>query len=76
MVPMYKRCNVCGRRYSWNPDVGQMYCPSCGSFRQKKALEKWIKILWKSGSEYFDEIICSHIDKKISIFKYSSRKTG
>lgn len=30
MVPMWKKCPRCKRRYSWNPDVGQMWCPHCG----------------------------------------------
>lgn len=30
MVPMFKKCQRCKRRYSWNPDVGQMWCPHCG----------------------------------------------
>lgn len=47
MMPMYKRCNVCGRMYSWNPDVGWMYCPYCGPFGRVKAIKKWIEILRK-----------------------------
>ena len=34
MVPMYKKCPRCRRRYSWNPDVGQMRCPYCESLGQ------------------------------------------
>ncbi|MCD7826048.1 MAG: hypothetical protein LUH14_08820 [Clostridiaceae bacterium] len=30
MLPMYKKCRKCGRRYSWNPDVGNIWCPKCG----------------------------------------------
>lgn len=30
-MPMYKMCPKCKRMYSWNPDVGKMYCPRCGS---------------------------------------------
>ena len=30
MVSMFKKCQRCKRRYSWNPDVGQMWCPHCG----------------------------------------------
>lgn len=30
MVPMYKTCSRCKRKYSWNPDVGKMWCPYCG----------------------------------------------
>ena len=32
MVPMYKKCPKCKRRYSWNPDVGKMCCPYCRPF--------------------------------------------
>lgn len=31
MMPMYKNCPVCKRKYSWNPDVGKMFCPYCAS---------------------------------------------
>lgn len=31
MMPMYKKCPVCKRKYSWNPDVGKMFCPYCAS---------------------------------------------
>lgn len=34
IVPMYKKCLRCKRRYSWNPDVGRMGCPYCGSLGQ------------------------------------------
>ena len=30
IVPMFKKCPRCKRRYSWNPDVGKMRCPYCG----------------------------------------------
>lgn len=30
MVPMYKKCPRCKRKYSWNPDVGKTWCPYCG----------------------------------------------
>ena len=33
MVPMFKKCPRCKRKYSWNPDVGKMWCPYCGSLR-------------------------------------------
>ena len=29
LVPMYKVCLSCRRRYSWNPDAAQMQCPYC-----------------------------------------------
>lgn len=31
MIPMYKTCPRCKRKYSWNLDVGKMWCPNCGS---------------------------------------------
>lgn len=42
LVPIYKRCHVCGRTYSWNPDVGRMNCPYC-SKKWKKVLRKILK---------------------------------
>ncbi len=30
MMPVYKKCPRCNRKYSWNPDVGKMWCPNCG----------------------------------------------
>ena len=30
IVPMYKICPRCKRRYEWNPDIGRMWCPYCG----------------------------------------------
>lgn len=30
IVPMYKICPRCKRRYQWNPDIGKMWCPFCG----------------------------------------------
>ena len=30
IVPMYKKCPKCKKSYSWNPDVGKMWCPNCG----------------------------------------------
>lgn len=34
---MYKKCPVCKRKYSWNPDVGKMFCPYCSSFSEMGA---------------------------------------
>ena len=31
MVPMYRICPNCKHKYSWNPDVGKLRCPRCGS---------------------------------------------
>ena len=30
MVREWKTCPKCGKKYSWNPDVGQFRCPYCG----------------------------------------------
>ena len=27
MLPMKKTCPFCGKEYSFNPDVGMMFCP-------------------------------------------------
>lgn len=43
MVPMYKKCPRCKRRYSWNPDVGRMWCPYCGPLGQPG----WGDFPWK-----------------------------
>lgn len=29
LIPMYKVCPFCRRRYSWNPDAMQIRCPYC-----------------------------------------------
>ncbi|MDO4987638.1 MAG: hypothetical protein Q4E17_01205 [Synergistes sp.] len=29
IVPIWRRCPKCHRRYSWNPDVGHFNCPFC-----------------------------------------------
>ena len=31
LKPMYRKCPKCKKTYSWNPDVGKMFCPGCGS---------------------------------------------
>ncbi|MBO5351771.1 MAG: hypothetical protein J6J42_12885 [Lachnospiraceae bacterium] len=35
-----RKCPSCGKRYSWNPDVGKMKCPYCGGLKnpEKKGL--------------------------------------
>ena len=30
MIPIIKVCPLCGRKYSFNPDVGKLFCPYCG----------------------------------------------
>lgn len=29
MVPAWKICLKCRKRYAWNPDAGKMQCPRC-----------------------------------------------
>jgi len=36
MMPMYKTCPKCHKKYSWNPDVGKMFCPHCGGVGKTK----------------------------------------
>lgn len=31
LFQMKKRCSKCHRKYSFNPDVGQIACPYCGN---------------------------------------------
>ena len=30
IMPMFTICPKCKRKYSWNPDTGNMWCPYCG----------------------------------------------
>lgn len=30
MIPVMKKCPKCKKKYSWNPDVGKLWCPTCG----------------------------------------------
>lgn len=30
MKAEYRICPRCKKKYSWNPDVGMMWCPTCG----------------------------------------------
>lgn len=36
MMPMYKTCPKCHKKYSWNPDIGKMFCPHCGGVGKPK----------------------------------------
>jgi Zn finger protein HypA/HybF involved in hydrogenase expression len=29
LIPEYRKCPKCHKYYSWNPDVGLMFCPNC-----------------------------------------------
>lgn len=37
-MPQYKICSKCKRRYSWNPDVGNLCCPYCHKDKKLKLL--------------------------------------
>ena len=60
MIPMYKRCPICKKKYSWNPDVGQMFCPNCisGGTKEtgKEIVGKIADILSKKKGENKREI--------------------
>lgn len=30
LSPEKRQCSQCGKKYSWNPDVGKINCPHCG----------------------------------------------
>lgn len=38
LIPVYKKCSKCKKKYSWNPDVGNMFCPNCG-FLDKSGID-------------------------------------
>lgn len=41
MVPMWKTCPKCHRKYEWNPDVGKFNCSYChGLGKQGKIFDK------------------------------------
>lgn len=29
--PMQVKCSKCGKKFSYNPDVGKFLCPKCGA---------------------------------------------
>lgn len=31
LLPMRKKCEVCGKQYNFNPSIGQINCPHCGA---------------------------------------------
>lgn len=35
MLPILKKCPLCGKKYSWNPDVGKFFCPHCSKSDEK-----------------------------------------
>ncbi len=43
IMPIYKICPVCKKKYIWNPDVGRSVCSEC----RKKRRDKGIQLLTK-----------------------------
>lgn len=39
LFPAYRICPKCKCVYSFNPDVGQLYCPNCGPLVTKVLLD-------------------------------------
>lgn len=57
IVPMRKRCPVCHKSYSWNPDVGQFRCPHCGGIGEaKKEILSGVIEKLKKGQEKKDTL--------------------
>ena len=42
IVPIYKTCPKCKKKYSWNPDVGKFNCPYCGGLGKPGKLSEKI----------------------------------
>ena len=41
IIPIFKKCPVCGKKYVWNPDIGKTICPHCdGLGKVKKPTNK------------------------------------
>lgn len=41
IIPIFKKCPVCGKKYVWNPDVGKIICPYChGLGKPQKTKDK------------------------------------
>lgn len=41
IIPIFKNCPVCGKKYVWNPDIGKIICPYCnGLGKPKKTKDK------------------------------------
>lgn len=56
IVPQYKICPRCKRRYSWNPDIGQMWCPFCGPKSTAGAGDiLWVKKMFEKFNEHKNE---------------------
>lgn len=54
MVPMWKTCPKCHKKYDWNPDVGNITCPYCHGLGkpEKNIIEKMLK---KKKNDFPDE---------------------
>ena len=36
IIPISKVCTKCHKKYTWNPDVGKIFCPYCHGLGEKK----------------------------------------
>lgn len=50
LLPIYKICPVCRRRYLWNPDVGRINCPNCSGIGEtgSKVARKILRSVMKN----------------------------
>lgn len=56
LLPMWKKCPKCHKKYDWNPDVGRFFCPYCyGLGKQKKFDLKGVLGRKKEG-DVFDKL--------------------
>lgn len=55
MIPMWKTCTKCHKRYEWNPDIGTIDCPYCHGLgkMKKKMLEKALEDIDKLPDDVF-----------------------
>ena len=37
IIPIFKKCPVCGKKYVWNPDIGKTICPHCHGLGKVKS---------------------------------------
>lgn len=49
MVPIWKICPKCQKKYDWNPDVGIMTCPHCQRKKRRKSVFKRIFSKYKNN---------------------------